>query len=132
MRKFLLILCLSLGPYSAAWSQESEIRDVISQQLQAFQKDDFAKAFTFASPVIKGIFGTSQRFGEMVKQGYPMVWRPADVKYGSLVDKDGLMEQTVFFTDHLGRVFQATYHMVETVDGWQINGVHIKEAGIGA
>ena len=48
-------------------------RQVISDQIAAFQQDDFETAFTYASPMIKGIFGTPERFGQMVREGYPMV-----------------------------------------------------------
>ena len=51
------------------------------REFTPFLQDDFATAFTFASPNIQGIFGTHQNFGQMVRSGYPMVWRPADVQY---------------------------------------------------
>jgi len=35
-------------------------------------------------------------------------------------------------TDQLGKVFEASYEMIETDKGWQINGVTLKEAGLGA
>ena len=38
----------------------------------AFKAVDFAQAFTYA-PNIKGMFGTADRFGMMVRNGYPMV-----------------------------------------------------------
>ena len=63
-----------------ASAQEAPIRQTIQSQIEAFQADDFPRAFTFASPAIKGMFGTSENFGAMVKQGYPMVYRPAEVQ----------------------------------------------------
>ena len=38
-------------------------------------------AFDYASPTIRGIFGSPDRFGAMVQQGYPMVYRPSEVRY---------------------------------------------------
>ena len=44
-------------------AQETDIKSVISNQIQSFLKDDFATAFTYAAPNIKQIFGTPERFG---------------------------------------------------------------------
>ena len=56
--------CLAL-PVAA---QEAPIQKTIQSQIDAFLADDFARAFTFASPNIKGIFGTPENFGAMVKK----------------------------------------------------------------
>jgi len=82
--------------------------------------------------VIKRIFGDPRTFGRMVQTGYPMVWRPAALRFGGLQTMDGRMIQTVYFTDQEGRLFDAAYEMVETVQGWQINGVYIRKADLGA
>ena len=120
-----------LAPLPAR-AQSDEIRGVISGQLAAFRNNDLATAFGFASPAIKGIFGDPQTFGHMVRTGYPMIWRPAAVRFGRLQSVDGRLIQTVFFTDREGRLFEAAYEMIETAAGWQINGVHIREADMGA
>jgi hypothetical protein len=97
----------------------------IQGQIDAFLADDFATAFTFASPAIKGIFGTSDRFGSMVRQGYPMVWRPGSVRYLDLEDRAGALYQKVLITDAQGVPHLLEYQMIETAEGWQINGVRI-------
>jgi len=38
----------------------------------------------------------------------------------------------VFFTDREGRLFEAAYEMIETAEGWRINGVSIRKAARGA
>ena len=55
-------LLLSLWA-SVSVAQERDIQAVITQQIEAFQVDDFAQAFTYASPNIQGFFGTSERIG---------------------------------------------------------------------
>ena len=52
-----------------ASAQDTAIEGVIQSQLDAFRQDDFATAFTFASPTIRGMFGTADRFGMMVRNG---------------------------------------------------------------
>jgi hypothetical protein len=118
---------------AAAKAQDAPIKSTIERQLQAFQADDFATAFTFASPNIKGIFGTPENFGAMVTQGYPMVHRPSAVKMLELREVSGQLWQRVMITDQMGRTHMLDYQMVETPEGWQINAVHLlQSADLGA
>ncbi len=111
-----------------ATAQEAPIQDTIRSQIDAFQADDFGRAFTFASPTIKGMFGTPENFGAMVKQGYPMVYRPAEVQMMDLRDVAGDLWQRVRITDQAGAGWLLDYMMVETAEGWQINAVQILPA----
>ena len=111
-----------------AAAQEAPIQETIQSQIEALQADDFARAFTYASPTIKGMFGTPENFGAMVKQGYPMVYRPADVQMQDLRDVAGNLWQRVRITDQAGAGWVLDYQMVETAEGWQINAVQIMPA----
>lgn len=111
-----------------AFAQEAPIRQTIQNQLDAFQADDFARAFTFASPNIKGIFGTPENFGAMVMEGYPMVRRPSAVTMLELREVAGNLWQRVMITDEAGRTHLLDYMMIETPDGWQINAVQLLQA----
>jgi hypothetical protein len=111
-----------------AAAQEEPIRKTIQAQIDAFLADDFATAFTFASPNIKGIFGTPENFGAMVKQGYPMVYRPAEVEMGELREIAGNLWQRVRVVDQAGTAWYLDYMMIETVEGWQINAVQLLPA----
>lgn len=114
-----------------AWAQEKPIRAVIEAQIEAFEADDFDTAFTFASPTIKGLFGTAQNFGAMVKGGYPMVWRPADLKFLALEKRRGRLYQDVMVHDEKGALHILEYQMQESENGWKINGVNIRRATAG-
>lgn len=111
-----------------AQDAQSAITATIQNQIDAFLSDDFETAFSFASPNIKQMFGSSERFGSMVRQGYPMVWRPGSVRYLELEEKSGGLYQKVLVTDAQGVPHVLEYQMVETPDGWQINGVRILRA----
>ncbi|MCH2251262.1 MAG: DUF4864 domain-containing protein [Cognatishimia sp.] len=120
-------LLLSLWA-SVSVAQERDIQAVITQQIQAFQVDDFAQAFTYASPNIQGFFGTSERFGQMVMSGYPMVHRPDAVRYLELREIAGNLWQRVMITDPAGVIHMLDYQM-KMIDGmWRINGVQILPA----
>ena len=109
-------------------TSEPDIEATIGAQIDAFRSDDFATAFTFASPNIQGLFGSHERFGAMVQNGYPMVWRPGDVQYLELRNINGALWQRVMIRDQLGGVHMLDYQMIQTSDGWRINGVQLARA----
>lgn len=129
--KAVAVAAMLAGP--AAAQDKDAITGVIQSQIEAFLKDDFATAFTFASPGIKRMFGNPDRFGLMVREGYPMVWRPADVQYLELRSEGGAPVQKVLITDQNGATHVLEYFMQAGEDGWQISGVRILRApGVGA
>lgn len=128
MRAFVLSLALLLASFGPGQAQQSDIQGVISSQIEAFQADDFVTAFTFAHPNIKNVFRTPENFGRMVINGYPMVWRPAEVEYLELRQENGRTLQDVRIVDGDGRVFLLEYTMAETEEGWLIRGVRILES----
>ena len=122
-------ISMALGATAqSALPPEKGIEDTIQGQVDAFLVDDFAGAFTFASPMIQGIFGSAERFGAMVKNGYPMVWRPAEVEFLDLRRVNGLPVQRVMVRDAAGKQHFLDYQMIPGEAGWLINGVSIVEA----
>jgi hypothetical protein len=127
-----LALWLPLG-LSAQQTTDPGIESTIRSQIDAFLQDDFPTAFTFASPTIRTMFGTPDNFGRMVREGYPMVWRPAEVRMLELREVGGALWQRVMVTDQSGRTHLLDYQMVPGPDGWQINAVQLlRDAGVGA
>ncbi len=116
---------------AGAGKANDDVQAVISSQIDAFLQDDFVSAFDFASPFIKNIFRTPENFGQMVRNGYPMVWRPADVEFLSTETRDDAVIQNVMIRDGNGALFLLEYEMIETDGGWLINGVRVQEAGDG-
>lgn len=128
MRNSLFTALLAAVLALPAVAQEEPIQGTIQSQIDAFQADDFARAFTFASPTIKEMFGTPENFGAMVRNGYPMVYRPAEVQMMELREVAGNLWQRVRITDQAGAGWYLDYMMVETAEGWQINAVQILPA----
>jgi hypothetical protein len=128
MRNGLYAILLGAAFAFPATAQEDPIRKTIQSQIDALQADDFARAFTFASPNIKGMFGSPENFGAMVKNSYPMVYRPAEVQMLDLREIAGNLWQRVRITDQVGAGWFLDYMMVETPEGWQINAVQIMPA----
>ena len=131
--KFFIAIVAAVLLALPANAQESEIKTVISGQIKSFLEDDFETAFTYAAPNIKQMFGTPERFGEMVVNGYPMVHRPSEVTFQDLSEIDGAVTQDVLLRDIQGVNYVARYTMVMVGESWQISGVQVlKSTGVGA
>ncbi len=128
MRHLLLSLLAALLLCAPARADEAAIQSVISSQIEAFQADDFTTAFTYASPMIRQIFRTPENFGTMVREGYPMVWRPAEMNFLSAEMIDGLLWQNVMIRDQAGGLHILEYQMIQLENGWKINAVRLRKA----
>lgn len=101
------------------------IEGVIADQLEAFNAREVEQAWTYASPMIQRLFGNPANFGMMVMQGYPMVWTSTGAEFLDLRDADGRLTQTVLLRDAQGGRHLLDYAMIETAEGWKINGVFL-------
>jgi hypothetical protein len=135
MRVFVVILALLLALVpvdTSAQAPGEAVQGVIADQIEAFEKGELERAFAHASPLIQGMFGTAENFGRMVEEGYPMVWRPAEVRFSGLAERGGRLVQTVLITDAAGRLYVADYEMLDLDGTWRINGVTLRaEAAAG-
>lgn len=132
MRQFIYAFVLACFGLPAI-AQEAPIQQTIQSQLDAMAANDFPRAYTYASPTIKKLFGPVENFELMVKKGYPMVWQHQAVKMLELRTVAGNLWQRVMVTDLRGSTYLLDYMMVETPDGWQINAVQLlQQAGVGA
>lgn len=127
--RVLMLVGLIHGAPLRADEPADAIRSVISNQIDAFRADDFETAFSFASPMVKSMFGDPATFGTMVRNGYPMVWRPSDVRFSGLSMRGDLIVQNVLVTDQSGALHILQYEMVMDAAGWRINGVSVKRTG---
>lgn len=109
----------------AGAEDRDRITGVIGAQIEAFRDNDVTRAFGFASPRIRSLFGTPERFGEMVERGYPMVLRPNQVRYLQLREVAGNLWQRVLITDQDGRLHLLDYQVVGGGSDWKINAVQI-------
>lgn len=125
LKMAVVALLLNGFTFGTAQAQGTEIQSTISGQIEAFQADDFETAFDFASPTLKRLFGNPDNFRSMVTRGYPMVWRPAEVRYLELSEVAGSPFQKVLIKDQMGVTHILGYLMLETDMGWKINGVQV-------
>ncbi len=129
MRSFLASLLFILASVTCVWATPNEpIQATISAQLDAFEDDDFERAFTYASPRIQQIFGNTANFASMVQRGYPMVWRKTSVRFLDLTRSGNGYEQVVQIKDVQGAIHFLQYEMIQIGQEWRINGVALLKA----
>ena len=127
MRPLILSLLLMLG-LAAPLRADPDAQAVITAQIEAFLAPDVTRAYGYASPFIQQKFGSPEQFGTMVREGYPMVWRPSDVTFLEMREIAGRLWQGVRVLDAAGAAWIVDYEMIETPEGWRINGVTVRPA----
>lgn len=112
-----------------AESDAAAIRQVIENQLAAFQRDAAPEAFGYASPTIQQKFQSAETFMSMVRSGYPQVYRPQEVEFRDLSVEEVGPVQDVFVIGPDGQPAIARYVMQRQPDGsWRIDGCFITPA----
>ena len=114
------------APFTAA--DAKTVRSVVEAQLAALAKDDAPKAFSYAAPNIRQSIGTANAFLEMVKNSYPVVYRPASVTFLKAEGTGDEVLQRVQMSNAAGDSFIAIYSLQRQKDkSWRIAGCLVAE-----
>ena len=134
-RGLLLALFLALAALSpgigvaeaqTATPAPKEATEPVIKQLEAFRRDDFDTAYTFASSEIKEQF-SRPAFEQMVKTGYPEIAHSIFATIAaSAVGPNGHVYVSVKIRGANGNSIEAFYELVLESDQWKINGVTSK------
>lgn len=131
MRASALLAFVVAAPAWAAGvapADQDAMQQVITRQMEAFQRDDDAQAFGFASPALQEMFGNAGRFMAMVRGGYAPVYRPRSVTFGEAADVAGVYVQEVGVVGPDGEPRIARYTLERQADGtWRISGCQLLE-----
>lgn len=101
---------------------QDALQSVITQQLDAFGRDDAATAQSFAAPGIKQKFPDADAFNAMVHQSYAPLIHPRSTHFEQAGTTALGPIEKVTIVDDKGQVWTAIYSF-EQVDGqWRING----------
>ncbi len=124
-----LLFVFAVSPQAQEVSPNDTLatQQVIRSQISAFQAMDHEKAFSFAAPKIREIFKTTDRFIQMVKNGYMPLYNPELYSFGRNTFLYGEIYQEVLVTDEKGKQWQAVYTLKKQSDGtWKITGVKME------
>ena len=126
---FALVFIFIGNSFAITTDEENEIKSIVNKQLEAFQNDDFEKAYSFASPTIKKMFSSPEVFRKMVIGGYQAVYRPQSIKMGSVEIIKGVTTLKVYLVDPNGEFITANYLMEKQGNGeWLISGCILSKA----
>ena len=144
MRRFLMTLvwlvavACSLAPATAAHAADAPdvsqgdargVRAVILAQFEAFAADDAKRAFSYATPKLREMFGTADRFIEVVRTAYPAVYRHETVAFLKPELTEGSLVQGVHLTDAEGVLWLELYRLERQRDrSWRISACQLVAA----
>ena len=125
-----LVVCVVVASAQAARPDPKTAAVPVMKQLEAFRRDDFDTAFTFASGAIRAQFDRPS-FETMVRRGYPEIARSsfaAVVK--TELPSEGVAYVTVKIRGANGQSIEALYELTWE-DDWKISGVVTRpDAGV--
>ena len=104
------------------------VQQVIESQLIAFQNGDGEGAFFHAAPSIRGMFGTSTSFMDMVERGYSVIYENTRWEFEDSRISGANAAQIVLIEDGQGRQMRAVYFLGLSNGMWKITGVQRMEA----
>ncbi len=122
----LLVPFAQAAPPSAPTLARAEwkaIEQVIEQQRNALIAGDGTKAMGFATPALRGQFGTPENFLRMVRNGYAALLNARATRFldGAVIEGSVIQPLRLILPDNT--VLVAIYHMEKQKDGhWKIAG----------
>jgi hypothetical protein len=123
----LIVLALALVACAGAARAQAE-RDAkaaaepVVKQLEAFRRDDYDTAYTFASSEIRTQFDR-RSFETMVRRGYPEIASSTfSLVTRTELSAEGVAYVTIKIRGTNGQAIEGLYELVWQ-DGWKINGV---------
>ena len=125
-----LVVCVVAAFAQTARPDPKTVSVPVMKQLEAFRRDDFDTAFTFASGAIGAQFDRPS-FETMVRRGYPEIARSAIAAVVKTeLPSDGVAYVTVKIRGANGQSIEALYELTWE-DDWKISGVVTRpDAGV--
>ena len=121
---FYVFILKSISFADESGAAMKEVQKTISSQISAFKQNDFNKAYTFAAPNIQAQFPSPEVFGLMVRNGYPVIWKPKSFKFIEFKDLGNRCIQRVLFQSYDGSLETYDYILEKNDNVWKIAGVH--------
>ena len=126
---FLPVAAVAADAADVSERDARSVRTVIQAQLAAFAADDAKRAFSYATPRVREVFGNADKFIEVVREAYPAVYRHETVAFLKPELADGTLLQGVHLTDGQGQLWLALYRMERQRDrSWRISACQLVPA----
>ena len=119
--------CLSANAQTAPLAPEAQ--KVIAGQIQAFRAQQHEEAFSYATDNLQRMFGSTERFIGMVRQGYMPIYGAKSWAFERSRMQGDMLLQEVRLVGPKGREWMALYTMERLADGsWRIAAVRMVPA----
>jgi Domain of unknown function (DUF4864) len=106
-----------------------QIKRVITLQIRAFERNDEAIAFSYATPESRRQFGTPRAFMDMVRVGYAALYKNTSREFLEAATIDGVTIQPLRVVTFDGETIVALYTMERQPDqDWRIGGCELAPA----
>ncbi|MGI2032024.1 DUF4864 domain-containing protein [Rhizobium panacihumi] len=130
VRTMFVAVCALLSSLIPAFAEDpvADAQAIISEQIAAMKAQDAGKAYSFASPGIRGLFPDENRFFAMVQKNYEAIFHAGNYAFGrsKLVGGGELVLQEVMISGPGGKDWTAIYEMRLMDDGsYKVNGVRM-------
>lgn len=122
------------GPKDCEAVTQRAIEETVNSQTSAFASDNFELAYSLASPSFRSNV-TIEGFVEIIAGSYGPLIESSQLSFSDcLVDLDsGLALIDVRFLQSGNDVYALRYLMIETIDGWRVQGAsNLELVGEGA
>lgn len=114
---------------AVAPSDAAVVRQIVDEQIAAFQRDDAAGAWKHVAPSLREKFGTAETFLWMVRQGYRPVYAPRSYTFGPLERTADGLRLWLDLVGPDGEKVQALYLFERQADGtWKTSGCLLFDA----
>lgn len=122
-RRWLVAALVLMAAAAHAQSDEKAASEPVLRQLEAFRRNDYDTAYTFASTEIRQLFDRPA-FERMVRDGYPEIADSVRARVaGRRIGADGHVYLLMKIRGANGRQIEALYDMIQEDGAWRINGV---------
>jgi hypothetical protein len=126
----LIAVLIAFATPARAGNDLATAQGVIRSQVEAFDRDDAAAAYSYAAPAIQGMFPQADIFLSMVRDHYAPVYRHKSFEFGEARVAEGKIAQRVHIIDADGVPWEALYTLELEPDGSvKISGCVLLKAG---
>lgn len=98
------------------------VQAVISAQLDAFVRDDAARAESFAAPEIRRRYPEPRSFLDMVRRNYAVLLHPKSTQFDEIAASPHGPVQRMTVVDQDGLVWRVIYALAPAEGSWRIIG----------
>ncbi|MEP7156614.1 MAG: DUF4864 domain-containing protein [Betaproteobacteria bacterium] len=115
-------------PEKLSAADRQKIQRVITLQIKAFERNDEALAFSYSTPEIRRMFGSSRTFMEMVRSSYSVLFMNTSKEFLEATVVDGQVVQPLHIVTRDGETLVALYTVARQAgspNDWRIGGCEL-------